>query len=157
MNRPDPAPPPLTPAYVRLEQLRRRLLVAVDELRTLLINGDDLHRPAGIALGEAVAGITELAESYRDARGDAEAQPGGLTAGLQRRRYVNASDTILLVLPDTQRCRRAHHGVVAATTTYRVQPHAPRWLSDLDGDRVRLPLRMGAAPATDRLRRRRHA
>lgn len=107
MNPRDPAPPP-SPAHVRLEQVRRRLLVAVDELRTLLINGDDLHRPADTALGEPLEGITELADVYRTARGDAQAQPADLTAGLPRRRYVNPGDTILLVLPDTEHCRRQH-------------------------------------------------
>ena len=33
---------------------------------------------------------------------------GDLTAGPARRRYVNPGDTILLVLPDTERCRRAN-------------------------------------------------
>ncbi|WP_117214359.1 hypothetical protein [Allorhizocola rhizosphaerae] len=107
MHPRDPVSPP-SPAHVRLEQIRRRLLVAVDELRTLLINGDDLHRPADTALAEPLAGITKLAEDYCDARGQAEAQPGDVTSGLPRRRYVNPGDTILVVLPDTEHCRRAH-------------------------------------------------
>jgi len=107
MNPPDPAPPP-SPARIRLDQIRRTLLVAVDELRTLLINGDDLHRPADTALAEPLAGIAELAEEYRHARGQAEAQPGELTAGPPRRRYVNPGDSILVVLPDTEHCRRVH-------------------------------------------------
>jgi len=107
MNPRDPASPP-SPAHVRLEQIRRTLLVAVDELRTLLINGDDYDRPADTAIAGPLAGITKLAETYRHARGQAEAQPGDLTAGPPRRRYVNPGDTILVVLPDTEHCRRAH-------------------------------------------------
>ena len=106
MNPQDTALP-LGHAHVHLDQVRRKLLVAVYELRTLLINGDDLLRPADTALGEPLAGIAELAEVYRAARGDAEAQPGDLAAGLARRRYVNPGDTVLVVLPDTEHCRRA--------------------------------------------------
>lgn len=109
MNPRHPAPPPpLSPAHVRLDQIRRTLLVAVDELRTMLINGDDLKAPADTALGEPLEGITELADTYQAARADADAQPGDLTTGLPRRRYVNPGDTILLVLPDTEHCRRTH-------------------------------------------------
>jgi hypothetical protein len=109
MNPRNPAPaPPLSPAHIALDRVRRKLLIAVDELRTLLINGDDLNLPADTALHEPLAGIAELAEAYQAARGQADAQPGDLTAGPPRRRYVNPGDTILLVLPDTERCRRAH-------------------------------------------------
>jgi len=86
---------------------RRALLVAVDGLRTLLINGDDLRLPADTAVHEPLEGIAELAEVYRSTRHDLQAEPGEVTAQLPGRRYVNPGDTILVVLPDTEHCRRA--------------------------------------------------
>ncbi|HZO65260.1 MAG TPA: hypothetical protein VFB74_09670 [Kribbellaceae bacterium] len=128
MNPQDTALP-LGHAHVHLDQVRRKLLVAVYELRTLLINGDDLLRPADTALGEPLAGIAELAEVYRAARGDAEAQPGDLAAGLARRRYVNPGDTVLVVLPDTEHCRPARLSGRAPTsppwTPNSTSPSAP--------------------------------
>ena len=107
--------PPRSPAQATsdstgvLAQIRRDLLVAVDDLRTALINEDDLRRPAGQAIHEPLAGITELAETYRDARGEYEAPTGAQpTAGQPTRRYVNPGDTALVVLPDTDHCRQLH-------------------------------------------------
>lgn len=104
MDPRNPALSPLSPAHIAFDRIHRRLLVAVDELRTLLINGDDLTLPAGTALAQPLAGITELGEAYRAARGQADAQPGDLTAGLARC-HINPGNTIPLVLPDTERCQ----------------------------------------------------
>ena len=51
MDQPDPATkPPPTQAGVRLNQIRIALPVAIDEIPTQILNGDnDLHRPADTA------------------------------------------------------------------------------------------------------------
>ncbi|MCZ7423774.1 hypothetical protein O7605_31810 [Verrucosispora sp. WMMA2121] len=124
---PAPAAAHLPEAAANLRHLRTELLLAVDRLRTLLINEDDLHGSTSTVAGP-VDTIRELAREYRYARnwidtliGDearaayAQTHPGQTV----RRRYVNnPGDTILVVLPHTDSCRRQN--LPGHTTRIRV-------------------------------------
>ncbi|MEV6815121.1 hypothetical protein, partial [Micromonospora sp. NPDC051296] len=97
-----------------LRHLRTELLLAVDRLRTLLINADDITGPATTVSGN-VKTITDLAGEYRQARDriDALIADTARTSYAQahlgqvvRRRYVNPGDTVPVVLPHTDYCRR---------------------------------------------------
>ncbi|SCF15196.1 hypothetical protein GA0070558_13445 [Micromonospora haikouensis] len=114
----DPLPTAahLPEAASTLRHLRTELLLTVDQLRTLLINADDLTGPVSAVTG-TLKTITDLAHEYHQARdridtliGDtaraayAQAHPGRMV----QRRYVNPGDTVLVVLPHTDACRRQH-------------------------------------------------
>ncbi|MFY1703045.1 hypothetical protein ACN28G_15080 [Micromonospora sp. WMMA1923] len=111
---PVPAAAHLPEAAANLRHLRTELLHTVDGLRTLLINADDLGGPA-TAVSGTVKTITDLSRDYRHAhdRIDALIADAARTAyakahpGRQvHRRYVTPGDTILVVLPHTDTCRR---------------------------------------------------
>lgn len=83
------------------------LLTAVDELRTLLINGDDLTGSPTI-LASSLDEITGHVSEYEGARvhidtliTDPDRTSYVATNPVQpvRRRYVNPGDTVLIVLP----------------------------------------------------------
>lgn len=122
---PIPAAAHLPEAAAKLRHLRTELLLAVDRLRTLLINADDLSGSTSTVAGP-VETIRELAREYRYARNwidtlindptraeYADANPGRSL----RRRYVKPGDTVLVVLPHTDSCRKQQ---LAGRTT-RVQ------------------------------------
>jgi len=111
---PIPAAADLPQAADTIRNTRLELLLTVDRLRTALINHDDLSTSIA-ALTAPLHAIAYLGREYRYARnwaetliGDAErtayadANPGAAL----RRRYVNPGDTILVVLPHTDSCRR---------------------------------------------------
>lgn len=123
---PIPAAAHLPEAAATLRHLRTELLLAVDRLRTSLINEDDLNASASTVAG-SVETVRELAREYRYARnwidtliGDearaayAQTHPGQTV----RRRYVNPGDTVLVVLPHTDSCRRQN--LAGHTTRIRV-------------------------------------
>ncbi|MCM0673674.1 hypothetical protein NCC78_02970 [Micromonospora phytophila] len=110
---PIPAAAHLPDAAATLRHTRTELLLAVDRLRTLLINDDDLTATVSTLAGPLET-IQELAREYRYARNCidaliddparavyAEANPGRSV----RRRHVNPGDTVLVVLPHTDSCR----------------------------------------------------
>ncbi|MGW3811785.1 hypothetical protein [Micromonospora sp. NPDC005113] len=152
---PVPAAAHLPEAAANLRHLRTELLLAVDQLRTLLINEDDLNGSTSTVAGP-VETIRELAGEYRYARnwidtligdearaGYAQANPGRSV----RRRYVNPGDTVLVVLPHTDSCRRqnlAGHAthVKVGTSDARLRPPGsvnPLWLSHGDAGIYRDP------------------
>ncbi|GIJ12760.1 hypothetical protein ACFFMR_14475 [Micromonospora andamanensis] len=123
---PVPAAAHLPEAAANLRHLRTELLLAVDRLRTLLINEDDLHGTTSTVAGP-VETIIELALEYRYARtwidtliddearaAYAQTHPGQTV----RRRDVNPGDTVLVVLPHTDSCRRQN--LAGHTTRIRV-------------------------------------
>ncbi|MET7710617.1 hypothetical protein [Micromonospora sp. NPDC005413] len=153
---PVPAAAHLPEAAANLRHLRTELLLAADRLRTLLINDDDLNRSTSTVAGP-VETIGELAREYRYARnwtdtlvGDearaayAQANPGRSV----RRRYVNPGDTVLVVLPHTDSCRRqnlAGHAtpITVGTSDARLRPPGsvnPLWLSHADAGIYRDPI-----------------
>ncbi|NJC13069.1 hypothetical protein F4558_002895 [Micromonospora profundi] len=152
---PVPAAAHLPEAAANLRHLRTELLHAVDRLRTLLINEDDLNGSTSTVAGP-VETITELAREYRYARnwidtliGDAaraayaQANPGRSV----RRRYVSPGDTVLVVLPHTDSCRRqnlAGHAspIKVGTSDARIRPPGsvnPLYLSHADAGVYRDP------------------
>ncbi|KOX06634.1 hypothetical protein V6W11_27975 [Micromonospora profundi] len=152
---PVPAAAHLPEAAANLRHLRTELLHAVDRLRTLLINEGDLNGSTSTVAGP-VETITELAREYRYARnwidtliGDAaraayaQANPGRSV----RRRYVNPGDTVLVVLPHTDACRRqnlAGHTtpIKVGTSDARIRPPGsvnPLYLSHADAGIYRDP------------------
>ncbi|MGC4862839.1 hypothetical protein [Micromonospora sp. DT41] len=152
---PVPAAAHLPEAAANLRHLRTELLRAVDRLRTLLINEGDLNGSTSTVAGP-VETITELAREYRYARnwidtliGDAaraayaQANPGRSV----RRRYVSPGDTVLVVLPHTDSCRRqnlAGHAspIKVGTSDARIRPPGsvnPLYLSHADAGVYRDP------------------
>ncbi|MBQ0906789.1 hypothetical protein [Micromonospora sp. U21] len=152
---PVPAAAHLPEAAANLRHLRTELLLAVDQLRTLLINDDDLNGSTSTVAGP-VETIRELVREYRYARnwidtliGDearaayAQANPGRSV----RRRYVKPGDTVLVVLPHTDSCRRqnlAGHAthIRVGTSDARLRPPGsvnPLWLSHADAGIYRDP------------------
>ncbi|NJP30765.1 hypothetical protein [Micromonospora thermarum] len=152
---PVPAAAHLPQAASNLRHTRTELLLAVDRLRTLLINEDDLNGSTSTVAGP-VETIRELAREYRYARnwidtliGDearaayAQAHPGRSV----RRRYVNPGDTVLVVLPHTDSCRRqnlAGHAthIKVGTSDARIRPPGsvnPARLSHADAGIYRDP------------------
>ncbi|MBO4209019.1 hypothetical protein, partial [Micromonospora echinofusca] len=126
-----------------LRHARHDLLLAVDRLRTLLLNADDLTATVSTLAGQ-VQTIAELARTYRYARhwidllvddparvAYAEANPGRSP----RRHYVDPGDSVLVVLPHTDSCRR--HGIAGQATRIRVDDTDVE-LTGVDGDRLRL-------------------
>ncbi len=131
---PIPAAAHLPEAASALRDARHELLLAVDWLRTLLINADDLAGTVN-TVNAPLDQIAELASQYRYARDRvealiddrdrvayAEANPGRLV----RRRYVNPGDTVLVVLPHTDSCRKRQ----LAGRTIRIR--AGSWDAELD-------------------------
>ncbi|MEU5943796.1 hypothetical protein ABZ807_32635 [Micromonospora sp. NPDC047548] len=123
---PIPAAAHLPQAASTLRQARAELLLAVDRLRTLLINADDLTGSVSTVTGPLET-ITVLACECRYARNwidaliedPARAQYADANPGRSlRRRYVNPSDTVLVVLPHTDSCRK--HQLAGRTTRVRV-------------------------------------
>ncbi|MDG6108788.1 hypothetical protein [Dactylosporangium aurantiacum] len=113
---PVPAAAHLPEAAHTLRGARAELLLAVDRLRTLLINEEDLTGSDGSFAGQLIT-VNERANEYRNARNSvdlliedqarteyADANP----ARPLRRRYVNPGDTVLVVLPHTDSCRARH-------------------------------------------------
>ena len=96
------------PAWAdRLRHARSQLLEAVDELRTRLINGDDLTQHAKAITG-SLAEITGQTRDYERARAwtdnlmrdpDRIAYADSNAVQPVHRRYVNPGDTVLIVLP----------------------------------------------------------
>lgn len=123
---PIPAAAHLPEAAATLRHVRTELLLAVDRLRTFLVNEDDLSGAVSTIAG-TLDTIQELGREYRYARnwidtliGDearatyAQAHPGQLI----RRRYVSPGDSVLVVLPHTDSCRRQN--LAGRTTRIRV-------------------------------------
>ncbi|MFI7077169.1 hypothetical protein ACIBO1_07740 [Micromonospora sp. NPDC049903] len=113
---PVPAAAHLPDAADNLRHLRAELLAAVDQLRTLLINGDDITGPPATITG-TVETFSELARAYRTARDRVDtliADPTRTTYArthpgqVVQRRYVQPGESVLVVLPHTDHCRREH-------------------------------------------------
>jgi hypothetical protein len=111
---PVPAAAHLPASADQLRCAREFLLRAVDEFRTQLINADDLTRSVE-ALTGALSEITSHARDYESARvhidrlvDDPDRTVYVATNPVQpvRRRYINPGDTVLIVLPHTEVCRR---------------------------------------------------
>jgi hypothetical protein len=111
---PVPAAAHLPASADQLRCARSHLLFAVDALRTQLINTDDLTGSAE-ALTGSLSELTGYASDYESARvhmdklvGDPDRAAYVATNPVQpvRRRYVNPGDTVLIVLPHTDACRR---------------------------------------------------
>lgn len=122
---PVPAAAHLPAAADQLRCARENLLLAVDKLRTEFINADDLTRSVK-ALTDALSEITGYASDYASARvridklvDDPDRTAYAATNAVQpvRRRFVNPGDTVLIVLPHTEFCRRQQ----IAGRTVRVQ------------------------------------
>ncbi|QDY09480.1 hypothetical protein FJK98_21970 [Micromonospora sp. HM134] len=113
---PIPAAAHLPDAAATLRHLRTELLLAADQLRTRLINTDDLSDPTATVTG-VVQTITDLGREYRQARDRVDTLIADTTRTVHaqthegrvvQRRYVNPGDTVLVVLPHTDSCRRLH-------------------------------------------------
>ncbi|WP_144118355.1 hypothetical protein [Catellatospora sichuanensis] len=113
---PIPAAANLPQAAHGLRTARTDLLLKVDQLRTALINEDDLSGSIADVTGPLDA-IATLGSEYRYARnwadvliGDADRTEYAEAHRAQplRRRYVNPGDTVLVVLPHTDACRQRH-------------------------------------------------
>jgi hypothetical protein len=111
---PIPAAAHLPHIAGNLRHARTELLLTIDRLRTTLINEDDLTSPVATVTGP-LAAIEQLGRDYRYARDQADTLIGDPartayadthTAAPPRRRYVNPGDTVLVVLPHTELCRR---------------------------------------------------
>ncbi|MEU8236430.1 hypothetical protein AB0C12_43135 [Actinoplanes sp. NPDC048967] len=111
---PVPAAAHLPASADQLRYARDRLLLAVDALRTQLINTDDLAGSAQ-AVNNALSEISGYASDYESARihigtlvDDPDRAVYVATNPVQpvRRRFVNPGDTVLIVLPHTELCRR---------------------------------------------------
>ena len=111
---PVPAAAHLPASADQLRCARDHLLLAVDALRTQLINADDLADSAE-AVNDALSEISGYASEYESARihidrlvDDPDRTAYGATNPVHpvRRRFVNPGDTVLIVLPHTEVCRR---------------------------------------------------
>jgi hypothetical protein len=111
---PIPAAAHLPASADQLRCAREHLLRTVYEFRTQLINADDLTRSIE-ALTGALSEITSHARDYESARvhidklvDDPDRTVYVATNPVQpvRRRYINPGDTVLIVLPHTEVCRR---------------------------------------------------
>jgi hypothetical protein len=112
---PIPAATQLPDTANLLRHDRNALLLAVDTLRTTLINADDLT-VSGSAVTDEISKIAELGYSYRDTRGQIDALLKDTAraryaqenpAQPVRRRYVNPGDTVMVVLPHTDSNRES--------------------------------------------------
>jgi hypothetical protein len=124
---PVPAAAHLHASADALRLARDVLLNAVDELRTVLINGDDLNGSATV-LASTLSAITEHVGDYEGARvhldtlvNDPDRRVYVATNPVQpvRRRYVNPGDTVLIVLPHSAYLRQQQ----IAGRAVRVQIH----------------------------------
>ena len=142
---PVPAAAHLPASADQLRCARSNLLLAVDALRTQLINADDLTGSLETITG-ALSEITGYASDYESARihidklvddPDRAAYAATNPVPPVRRRYVNPGDTVLIVLPHTEVCRRQQ----IAGRSVRVQIHKSDAELDPAGqpDPVRLP------------------
>lgn len=111
---PIPAAAHLPHAASLLRHARRELLLAVDAMRTMLINDDDLSKDGERALDGPLADIVGLARQYQAARRDLDAliddneredYATHTSARRVERRYVEPGDTLIVVLPHTENCR----------------------------------------------------
>jgi hypothetical protein len=111
---PVPAAAHLPASADQLRCARSRLLLAVDELRTQLINADDLTWSAWAVSGVLDEIISTCAADYEGARvhidmliGDPDRAAYAATNPGQpvQRRYINPGDTVMIVLPHTDVCR----------------------------------------------------
>ncbi len=111
---PVPAAAHLPASADQLRCARDHLLTAVDALRSQLINADDLSSSAQ-AVNNALSEISGYASDYESARihidrlvDDPDRTVYVATNPVQpvRRRFVNPGDTVLIVLPHTEVCRR---------------------------------------------------
>jgi hypothetical protein len=111
---PIPAAAHLPQAASGLRHARTGLLLTIDRLRTALVNEDDLTGTIAAVTGPLTA-IEQLGREYRYARNWAatlicdQARTEYATANTGRplqRHYVNPGDTVLVVLPHTDSCRR---------------------------------------------------
>jgi hypothetical protein len=116
MLDPIPAAANLPPAAVRLRHVRHELLLAVDQMRTTLINGDDLQpdTDTDTALRGTFDHVADLVRRYHDTRrqldiliddDEREEHAARTAARPVQRRYVKPGDTIIVVLPHTTHCR----------------------------------------------------
>ena len=112
---PVPAAAHLPAAADHLRRARERLLLAVDTLRTQLINADDLTWSSWALSSVLDEILNSQAGDYEVARinigalvGDTDRTAYAATNPVQpvRRRYINPGDTVLIVLPHTELCRR---------------------------------------------------
>ncbi len=112
---PVPAAAHLPASADQLRCARSELLLAVDQLRTQLINADDLDWSAYAVSGVLDEIVRTKAADYESARihignlvNDADRTAYVATNPVQpvRRRFVNPGDTVLVVLPHTEVCRR---------------------------------------------------
>jgi hypothetical protein len=104
---PVPAAAHLPASADQLRLAREELLIAVDALRTQLINGDDLTGSA-TALTSTLSEISECVSDYEGARvhidklvddPDRAVYVAMNPVQPAHRRYVNPGDTVLIVLP----------------------------------------------------------
>ncbi len=111
---PVPAAAHLPASADQLRCARSHLLTAVDALRTQLINADDLTGSVQ-AVNNALSEISGHVSDYESARihidklvDDPDRTVYVATNPVQpvRRRFVNPGDTVLIVLPHTEVCRR---------------------------------------------------
>ncbi|MFI9641402.1 hypothetical protein ACIG87_15280 [Micromonospora sp. NPDC051925] len=111
---PVPAAAHLPQAASDMRRARTELLLTVDRLRTALINEDDLTGSVAAVTG-SLADIEQLGRDYRHARNWADTlitdparteYAAANTGGSLHRRYVNPGDTVLVVLPHTDSCRK---------------------------------------------------
>jgi hypothetical protein len=111
---PIPAAAAFPASADQLRLAREVLLTAVDEFRTLLINGDDLTGSPTM-LASTLSEISDHVGEYQSARvhidrlvGDSDRTAYVATNPVQpvRRRYVNPGDTVLIVLPHIEYLRQ---------------------------------------------------
>ncbi|GIG02051.1 hypothetical protein [Catellatospora citrea] len=125
---PVPAAANLPQAAHGLRTARTDLLLKVDQLRTALINEDDLSGSIAAVTGPLDA-IATLGSEYRYARNWADVLIGDPArteyAEAHRaqplRRYVNPGDTVPVILPHTDACRQRH--LAGRHTRARVSRH----------------------------------
>jgi hypothetical protein len=146
---PIPAAAHLPASVDQLRVARDHLLRTVDELRTLLINADDLTGSV-LAVMNALSEISEHTADYESARihihnlvGDPDRLAYVATNPVQpvRRRYINPGDTVLIVLPHNEVCRRQQ---IAGRT---VRAHIDESHVELDPDEYPGPVRLFHASA----------
>jgi hypothetical protein len=146
---PIPAAAHLPASANQLRCARSHLLNAADELRTELINADDLTRPAS-ATSWAVTELASHADEYESARihvdkllADADRIAYVATNPVQpvRRRYVNPGDTVLIVLPHLEANRQQQ----IAGRTVRARINKSDADLDFDGSSGLLRLSHGIA------------